>query len=134
MSGRVLAERWLASQLASLPCSVHRHPAPDDAAYPNVTIGLRSGTDIRRMGDPTRYERLIYDISAWDIGESSLKAHETAAHAHRLLDGVPPVNVEGGVILSCRRIGVVPIDNTVEEGIRYQRDGSLYQIEVLVDS
>lgn len=132
MSGRLLAERWLATQLASLPCSVHRHPAPDGVAHPVVTIGLRAGVDVRSMGDPSRVERLTYDVSAWDVGESSLKAHELASQAHRLIDGVPPVNVDGGMILSCRRVGVVPIDNTVEDGVRYQRDGALYRIEVLV--
>ncbi len=132
MSGRVLAERWLAEALSSLPCSVHRHPAPDAAPYPHITVGLRSGTDVRWMGDPSRYERLVYDVSAWDTGESALRVNHLAAQAHRLLDGVPPVTYEDGVILACRRIGVVPIDNLVEDGVRYQRDGSLYQIEVLV--
>lgn len=132
-SGRMLAERWLADTLSSLPCSVYRHPAPDSATMPNVTIGLRTGIDVRSMGDPSRVERLTYDISAWDQGESSLQANMLAIDAHERLDGVPPVTYGEGTILSCRRVGVVPIDNTIEDGIRYQRDGALYVIEVLVN-
>lgn len=129
-TGRVVAETWLNQQLSPL-VAVYRQPAPEEAAYPFIAVGLISAVDVRAMGDPARVERLTYDVSCWDKGLSSTAVNNLAEQVLNALDGVPPASVAGGTVLSCRRIGAIPVATTIEDGETYQRDGGLYLIEVL---
>lgn len=130
-SGRQIAEAWLSEVLRPIG-PVYRSPAPDDASYPFIGISLISSVDLYGVGNPSTVERLTYDVSAWDVGRSSVRVNELARRTREVLDSIPATNRDGGVILSCKRRGTTPIDQMVEEGVTYQRDGGLFVIEVLI--
>jgi hypothetical protein len=131
MSGRQLAEAWLGDTIANLGFDVYRQPAPQGTPYPHVTISLRGGMDIRPVNAPATAERLTYDISAWNEGTDASGLGPISDAIRAVLDGTPPVEVNGGLILGCRRIGVVPIDSIVENGEHFVRDGYVYEVITL---
>lgn len=131
MSGRKLAEAWLGDVIDNLGYEVYRHPAPLNAPYPHVTISLRGGLDIRPVGAPATAERLTYDISAWMQGTNATPLWPISAAIKAAIDGTDPVNLDGGAIIGCRRIGVVPIDSFVENGEHFVRDGYLFEVITL---
>lgn len=138
-TGRIIAERWLSNKLKALGVGVYRHPSPDTSSFPHITIGLLTGRDVRVMSDPVRKEIIRYDISAWDKSTSSLRVNELASQIVKAIDGKTPETVEftangityKGVINGCRRVGVIPIATVIEAGTRYERDGGMFEIEVL---
>lgn len=131
MSGRQLAETWLGDLISDLGFDVYRQPAPLGTAYPHVTISLRGGMDLRPVNAPATAERLTYDISAWNEGTDSSGLWSISEAIKAAVDGIEPVTVTGGIILGCRRIGVVPIDSIVENGEHFVRDGYVYEVFTL---
>lgn len=130
-TGRLVAETWLSQQLAPLGYGVFRHPAPAEARYPNITVGLLAAVDVRALGSPARVEHLTYIVRAWSQGASSTAVNTIAEAILVALDGVPPATVAGGTVNACRRIGAVAVDTFIEEGDRYQCDGGVYLIETV---
>ena len=140
MTGKVLIERWLASQLSTLTydgnaVKVYRHPAPASVSYPFITVALTSAVDLLHVGSPTDYERIQYTIRVWDTGTSTVRVNAIASQLHQLIKGVPPVNVVGGSIVSCERVGALAFDSYTERnGELFQVDGGVYRFLVVTNS
>lgn len=134
MIGRWIAETFLSDQINTITAlDVYRHPAPLDAPYPHVTIALRGGTDIRPVGGQANVERLTYDISFWNAGSNALPLFDLNAAIMASLDSINPqvVTVDEsdiGEVLSCVRVGAVPITTVVENGKFFQRDGYIWEL------
>lgn len=135
-----LAERWMASVLPAVVIAaggtgVYRHPAPEDAVEPFVTVSLTNGKAIKPLGrGNTGVERLTYDVSTWDAGNSAERANAIAIAVAGALELNGPVSVSGGQIVSCERTGPSPAPPTsIERGLTFQRDGGMYELLVKVD-
>lgn len=131
MSGRQIAETWLGDVISNLGYEVHRQPAPIGTPYPHVTISLRGGIDVRPTSEPATVERLTYDISVWKEGFSAAPLWAISEAIKSAIEGVPPLTISEGTVVSCRRIGVVPVDSFVENGEHIMRDGYIYQVMTL---
>lgn len=115
--------------LTSLGCTgVHYAVAPQQAAYPYVTIQLMDGTDTRVFGArATVQER--WAIQAWDTGGSHKRAKQIAERVDALLDEYDLV-VGGGTAMNCRRVGELPDIATEDNGVLYRQAGARYELEV----
>lgn len=109
-TGRQLAERWLFDKLNTV-APIYRAPAPNSAAYPFLAIQLMSGSDVRATGSPVVAEKLVYDVSAWDKGNSAKDVNRIAGEVVQAIDSTSSVNVPGGTIIQCKRVGLIPITN-----------------------
>jgi len=114
---------------------VYRHPAPDDATEPFLTVSLTGGRAIKPLGRGNPgVEKLTYDVSAWDSGLSAERVAALAEAAAGILELTAPVAVTGGQIVSCKRLGPSPAPpSTIERGTHYQRDSGLFELMVKVD-
>ena len=135
-----LAERWMASVLpaavsAAGGTGVYRHPAPEDAVEPFVTVSLMAGQAIRPLGrGNTGVERLTYDVSTWGAGNSAERANAISVAVAAAIELTGPVSVSGGQIVACTRTGPSPAPPTsIERGLTFQRDGGMYELLVKVD-
>lgn len=131
-TGRQIAERWLFDRLNVITDEVYRAPAPNEAGYPLLAIQLMSGRDIRAVGNPTAVEQLLFDVSAWDTGTSASRVQALACSVLQAIDSVEPEDVDGGIILACKRHSLIPITTSIENSGLYQRDGAVYEVTVLV--
>lgn len=130
MNLRDVVEQWFADTLSDLDVSVYRHPAPESATFPNVTVGMRTAVDLSPIGVGNTVEKLTYDVSAWDEGLSSTDVNDLAEAINTALLTSFPVSVDDGTIVSCRRIGAVITPHIVEQGKTFQRDGAVYEVIV----
>lgn len=137
---RALAEAWMGAVLPAVVAGaggtgVYRHPAPDDAVEPFVTVNLMGGRSIKPLGrGKTGVERLTYDVSAWDRGLSAARVSALAEAVTAALEIVSPVAVTGGQIVASKRAGPLPAPPSfIERGEHFQRDGGLFELLVKVD-
>jgi hypothetical protein len=131
-TGRQIVERWLYDQLNAI-APIYRAPAPNNAAYPFLATQIISGTDIRATGSPVVAEKILVDVSAWDKGDSAKEANRIASEVLQAIDSVQSVNVDGGTIIQCKRVGLNSVSNVIEGAQTYQRDGARYEILVVID-
>lgn len=136
MSGVVIAERWLATRLAGIThndvaVKVYRHPSPNTATFPNITIGIVSAVDLYQIGNTESYERLQYIVRVWDTGTSAARVHAVAKEIHRRINQVAPEFFDDGMVVSCFRVGAIAPDVVQEQdGTLYQADGGIYQLHI----
>lgn len=130
MNPREVAERWFAQALASLDVPLYRHPAPEQASTPFITVGLRTAVDLSPIGAGGTCEKLTYDVSAWDEGLSAEVVNGLAAGITSTLLACAPTTTDLGTIVSCRRLGAIPISVITERGKTFQRDGSVFELIV----
>lgn len=136
MSGRAIAERWLATKLAGIthndvPIKVYRHPAPNTATYPHISIQIISAVDMYQIGNPQAYERLQYIIRVWDKGSSASRVMAVAKEIFTRIHQVPPEFFDDGMVVSCFRVGALAPDVVQEQdGELFQADGGIYQLHI----
>jgi hypothetical protein len=140
MSGRAISERWLAAKLAGIthsgtPIKVYRHPAPNTATYPHITIAVISAVDLYQVGDQTAYERLQYIVRVWDSGSSAARVHAIAKDIRNRINQAEPEFYDDGYVVRCFRVGAVAPDVVEEQdGTLFQVDGGIYQLHIVTYS
>jgi hypothetical protein len=137
---RAIAEQWMATVLpdeisGAGGTGVYRHPAPEQAIEPFITVNIIVGRIVRPLGrGKTGVVRLNYDVSAWDQGLTAERVDALAVAAANALELTGPVTVPGGQIVACKNTGPVAASGgMVERGKHYQRNGNLYEVMVKVD-
>jgi hypothetical protein len=127
---RDVVEQWFMLALDDLDVIVYRHPAPEKATYPCVTVGMRTAVDLSPIGTGNSCEKITYDVSAWDKGLSSVDVNELATQINDALLTSFPITVDGGTIVACRRIGATITPQIIEQGQTFQRDGAIFEVLV----
>mgnify|MGYP005852387501 CR=1 FL=1 len=132
-----VAEAYLAQVLPAAVASaggtgVYRHPAPEDARVPFLTVNYLGGRVYRPNGRTLQgVEACRFDVSAWDTGLSASRAAALLDAAVAAIEAGAPTTLPGGQVLSALRAGPLGAPPTiVERGSTWQRDAAL--IEILV--
>jgi hypothetical protein len=132
-----VAETYLAQVLpgavtAAGGTGVYRHPAPEDAVVPFVTVSYLGGRAYRPNGRTlSGVESCRFDLSAWDTGLSASRAAALLDAAVAAIEAGAPASLPSGQVLSALRIAPLGAPGTtVERGITWQREAAL--IEILV--
>jgi hypothetical protein len=135
----VIAEQYLAQVLPPAVTSaggtgVYRHPAPEEATVPFVTVSYLGGRAIRPNGRTLQgVEVCRFDVSAWDTGKSALRAAALLDAAVAAIEAGAPATLPDGWVVSATRTGPLGAPGTtVERGITWQREAAL--IEILVST
>jgi|SRR5690606_10806769 len=137
MSGKIISERWLIERLAGIeyegkPIKLHRHPAPNTATYPHISIAIVSAVDLYQIGNTSAYERLQYMIRVWDKGSAAMRVNAIAKDIHKRIHQVEPEMYPDGQMVSCFRVGALATGPYEEQnGEIFVADGGLYQFHVV---
>ena len=87
-----------------------------------------SAVDNPRVGTQS-FEDFQYSIRVWHKGTSAFNVMKVADMAHAAINRVPPINVDGGHISSCTRVGNLATNTTTESnGELWQVDGGIYRL------